>query len=84
MLDQVLTDFFWLLTRWWFWLLWLATAVLGWFLLAQRSYKEVNGGLLVRHGKLGRWVDVEEHLKLEHPLEWAILEEERKKKGKEK
>ena len=65
---DLIGDFGWLLTRWWFWLTFVLSIPVGWYLFSQRTYKEVGGNLLVKHGKLGKWIDVEEHMKEHHRL----------------
>jgi len=54
--------------------------ILGWYLFKQRTYKEDDRILFVRHGRLGKWIDVEEHLRIKHPIEWAMLQKEKNKK----
>lgn len=61
-----IADYVWLITRWWFWLAFIFGILLSWYLLKQRVYKEVNGKLFVRHGKLGEWLDLEKHIQKEH------------------
>jgi hypothetical protein len=55
-----------LLKKWWFWGGSFVLAGLGQYLFGQRVYKEVDGKLLVRHGKFGKWINVEAHMKDDH------------------
>jgi len=55
-----------LLKQWWFWVGSFVFIGLGQYLFGQRDYKEVGGKLLVRHGKLGKWINVEGHMKDDH------------------
>jgi len=48
-------------------------------LFYQRTYKEEEGILYIREGKLGKWENLDVHLKREHPEEWAILQKYRKR-----
>ena len=66
----------WLLSQWWFWV-----GVLGyyglfalglWYFAGRREYRKEGGRLMVRHGRLGKWQDVEEHLKEEHDENHSI------------
>ena len=63
------------------WQAWLAFTILSfagytvwYFLVERRLYKEVSGKLYVRHGRLGKWLDVEQHLKEEHKEEIRHLQ----------
>jgi len=47
-------------------LVFLASWVVYRTLFDVRDYKEVGGKLYVKHGKLGHWVEVEEHMKEGH------------------
>ncbi len=81
-LKQTISDYIWLLTRWYFWLTFLVVILLSWYLFSQRTYKEVDGRLLIRHGHLGEWEDLEEHFKREHPIEWTLLQKSEKEENK--
>jgi hypothetical protein len=55
------------------WPYWLVSAVvilagycLYWYLFEQRTYRAVGGKAQVKHGRLGHWEDLEEHLKKHH------------------
>jgi len=63
-METVGEQFIWLLTRWWFWLAFVVGMGLHWYLFRQRTYKVVGGSLFVRHGRLGRWLNVEDHMKV--------------------
>jgi len=56
--------------HWQGWLIFASLSLAGYtawyFLFEQRVYKEVDGRLYVRHGRLGKWIDVEKHMKREH------------------
>jgi len=54
--------------------------LLVWSLFSQRTYKEIDGKLYIREGLFGKWEDAEEHLKREHPEEYAKLKEREEKK----
>jgi hypothetical protein len=77
-IKEFFSYYWWLLTQWWFWLVFVTGVLLYWFLFGRRVYKIVGKKLFVRHGQLGDWLDIEEHLKNEHPLEY----EEYKKREK--
>lgn len=55
-----------LMKQWWFWLGSIALIGLGQYLFGQRAYKEVDGKLLVRHGRFGKWVNVTQHMGEDH------------------
>ena len=78
-IEQVIANYAWLLTRWWFWLTYFIIGIVSWILLGQRTYKAVDKKLFVRQGRLGKWVDIEEHLRREHPVDWAKLQRKEKK-----
>jgi len=86
-MSELLNEYIWLLKQWWFWVAVVAGNVIYWYLFRQRVYKQVNDKFCIRHGRLGKWLDVEEHLKTEHPIEYAILKKtqdeanERKRQG---
>lgn len=71
-----------LIGSWWIWLAYAILALGGWYgywrLFARREYREINGRLCVRHG-VGKWVDLEEHMREYHPAEYAILKKQGKK-----
>ena len=55
------------------WPIWLAFTIVAlagycwyWYLERQRAYKVIDGKLFIRHGRLGKWVEVKEHLYEEH------------------
>jgi len=77
---QAIASYVWFLSQWWFWVACLLIIGSGWYLFVQHSYKLTHNKVSVRSGRLGRWVDLEEHLRETHPIEWAILQEEKKKK----
>jgi type II secretory pathway component PulF len=77
---EILLQYFWLLRQWWFWVIFIIGMIAYWYLFSQRSYKEINRKLFVRHGRLGKWIDIEEHLKNEHPLEYELMKREQKRK----
>jgi len=61
------------------WLIWLAyviTALAGyswyWYLSQQRVYKVIDGKLFLRHGRLGKWSEVKEHLFKEHHVDTEV------------
>ena len=68
-MGQLVADLVWLLSQWWFWVgvtiiglgIWLAG-----YLFGRRTYKMENGRLMVRHGRLGEWMDVKEHMSQDH------------------
>jgi hypothetical protein len=66
MLDNAVGNFTWLFHQWWAWLAFFVSIPIGWYLFSQRQYREQNGRLLVRHGRLGQWIDVENHLRDDH------------------
>lgn len=52
------------------WLVWLIFTIivlagytLYWYLFGQRTYRAVEDKAQIRHGRLGIWLDLEEHLK---------------------
>ena len=59
-------SFLWLFSQWWFWLAFIISAGLSWYLFHRRQYRMIGGKLHVRHGRLRPWVDVEAHLKIDH------------------
>ena len=67
--ESVATAALWVIDHWQAWLTFTILSFVGYtvwyFLLERRLYKEVDGKLYVRHGRLGKWVDVEEHLREE-------------------
>ena len=80
----MIADYIWLFTQWWFWVAFIVGMTTYWYLFRQRVYKQVNGKLFIRHGKLGKWLDAEEHMKQEHPIEYAMLKkaQDEAKEGK--
>jgi hypothetical protein len=68
-LGMTIDKYIWLGSRWWFWLIFIVGMIFYWHLFRRRVYKMVGGKLFVRHGQLGRWLDVEEHLQKEHSEE---------------
>ena len=76
-------DFTWMLTQWWFWILVVIGYILFaiyWHLFRQRTYKEIDHKLYIRHGRLGKWTDIEVHLKNEHPAGYELMKKEQDKK----
>jgi len=55
-----------------------------WFLFFRRVYKEENGIVFVRHGQLGTWMSLEEHIKIYHPILWATLQKQQEELKEEK
>jgi hypothetical protein len=58
------------------WRMWLIYAILSlvgyffyWYLFQQRLYKAIEGKAFVRHGRLGKWVDLTKHLHDEHNID---------------
>lgn len=80
-LKEIISQYIWLLCQWWFWIAFVVGMILYWYLLRQRTYKEVDGKLFIRHGKLGKWLDIKEHLKTEHPLEYELYKQSNNKEG---
>jgi len=66
MLDNAIGDFAWLAHQWWTWLVFFVSIPIGWYLFSRRNYREDNRRLLVRHGRFGQWIDVEDHLQNKH------------------
>ena len=60
------------LISWWFMLLAIPLVAMRVF-FEKREYREINGRLYVREFRGDEWEDVEEHLKREHPEEYAKL-----------
>jgi hypothetical protein len=58
------------LQTWQYWvslmLLTAAVHVVWYFLKEQRTYRVQDGKLVVRHGRSGKWVEVQEHLQDKH------------------
>jgi hypothetical protein len=58
------------LMTWKYWvalmLLTAAFQVVWYFLKEQRTYRVQDGKLVVRHGRLGEWEEVQEHLQAKH------------------
>jgi hypothetical protein len=61
------------------WLIWLAFVIVVlagycwyWYLFEQRTYKAIDGKLFVRHGRLGKWVEIIEHLREEHHIDTEV------------
>ena len=55
------------------WEVWLVFALISlvgyslyWYLRGQRTYRAVNGKAQVKHGRLGKWQDLREHLNSDH------------------
>ena len=40
-----------------------------WYLKERRDYKVIDNKLFVRHGRIGSWINVEEHMKKDHKEE---------------
>lgn len=63
----------WLSETWLYWLVFAVAILAGyclyWYLFEQRIYQAVDGKAQVRHGRLGRWKELEEHLKEEHGID---------------
>ncbi|MBV6342961.1 hypothetical protein [Candidatus Magnetobacterium casense] len=55
-----------LMKQWWFWVGSFVLITLGQYLFGQRTYKELDGKLVVRHGRLGKWLNVVEHMEDDH------------------
>ena len=55
---------------WKVWLIFTVVALAGyclyWYLFGQRIYRAVAGKAQVKHGRLGKWEDLEQHLHNEH------------------
>jgi len=66
----------WLSETWPTWLAYAITALAGycwyWYLFGQRVYKVIDGGLFVRHGRLGKWEEIQEHLSKEHHVDTEV------------
>jgi hypothetical protein len=61
-------EFFNLTWKYWVMFLLLSAAVqAAWYYLKeQRTYREQDSKLMVRHGKLGKWLEVSQHLANHH------------------
>jgi len=66
-MKDIVQQLAWFLCQWWFWIAYITSLVLFWYLFKQRTYTKVNGKAFVRHGRLGKWIDLEEHLRQKHP-----------------
>ena len=58
---------------WWFWVFSFFFVFVLWLLFHCREYKIIDKKAFVRHGLLGKWEDIYEHLKNEHPEEYDEL-----------
>jgi len=60
----------WLSETWRIWLVFTIVVLAGyclyWYLFGQRTYRAVNGKAQIKHGRLGKWQDLEAHLEDEH------------------
>jgi hypothetical protein len=64
---DIMAGFLWLLDHWYWWLAYIVISYLGWYFLAgRRIYKMIDGKVHVKHGALGKWLDVERHMREEH------------------
>ena len=61
---------------WHIWLVFAIVVLVGycwyWYLFAQRVYKAIDHKAFVRHGRLGKWVNVEEHLHNDHSIDTGV------------
>ena len=65
-MNEVFANFIWAISKWWVWVIAIVASLGHWYLFWQRTYKEVEGKLFARHGRFGKWVDVEKHLEQDH------------------
>ena len=50
--------------HWYIWLAYSIAVYIGWYFLAyRRAYKVIDSKLYVRYGRVGKWMNVEQHLK---------------------
>lgn len=66
----------WLSETWKVWLVFtilaLASWTLYWYLFGQRAYRAINSKAQIRHGRLGSWIDLEEHLEGQHGIKKEV------------
>lgn len=67
-MEQAIENFSWLVKQWWAWVAFFISIPIGWYLFSQRQYRMKNGKGYVRHGRLGKWIDLENHLKDDHKI----------------